>query len=245
MAIAYIPAFASVTYWLDQLVQRGDIRAHAGLAFDTLGGGRHPKAVTDAIKDYAAWFIRALCGIRPIPVSALPAGPTIYFANHSSHLDFVTIWAALPTELRAHCRPVAGQDYWTKSRFRHWLARDFFKAVLIERQRVTVACNPLEPMVAALAEGASLIVFPEGTRSADGAIHEFKSGLYHLARARPEVSLVPIYLQNLNRILPKGDFLPVPLLGSLSVGPALQLSPDEAKADFLPRARSAVQQLAP
>jgi 1-acyl-sn-glycerol-3-phosphate acyltransferase len=139
---------------------------------------------------------------------------------------------------------VAGRDYWEKTPRRQRLARDFFNAVLIERQHVTVASNPLAPMIAALEAGDSLIVFPEGTRSADGQIHEFKSGLYHVARARPGVALVPVYLQNLSRILPKGDILPVPLLGSLTVGEPLRLNPEETKPAFLQRAREAVQRLA-
>jgi 1-acyl-sn-glycerol-3-phosphate acyltransferase len=195
-------------------------------------------------KDFVAWLIRIVCGVRLLPAEALPSAPIILFANHSSHLDFVTIWAALPAALRVRTRPVAGRDYWEKSALRHRIACGFFNAVLIERQRVTVATNPLEPMVAALDAGDSLIVFPEGTRSADGAVHPFKSGLYHLARSRPSITLVPIYLQNLSRILPKGESLPVPLLGSLSVGVPIQLAPDEAKSAFLDRARVAVQQLA-
>ena len=159
--------------------------------------------------------------------------------------DFVTIWAALPGEMRARARPVAGRDYWEKSSLRRRIACGFFNAVLIERQHVTVATNPLAPMVAALEAGDSLIVFPEGTRSADGAVHPFKSGLYHVARARPGVALVPAYLQNLSRILPKGESLPVPLLGSLTIGTPIQLATDETKTAFLDRARAAVQVLSP
>jgi 1-acyl-sn-glycerol-3-phosphate acyltransferase len=195
-------------------------------------------------KDFVAWLIRVICGVRLLPAEALPATPAIYFANHSSHLDFTTIWAALPKGVRSRVRPVAGRDYWEKTPRRRRIAKDFFNAVLIERHRVTVASNPLEPMLAALDAGDSLIVFPEGTRSMNGKVQDFKSGLHHLARARPSVVLVPVYLQDLNRILPKGDFLPVPLLGSLTVGLPLQLGPDENKAGFLQRARQAVEQLA-
>ncbi|MDQ5978986.1 MAG: hypothetical protein QG602_1960 [Verrucomicrobiota bacterium] len=196
------------------------------------------------IKDLVAWLIRLICGVRVIPREALPEGPAVYFANHSSHLDFATIWAAFPSSVRARLRPVAGRDYWEKTARRRRIACGFFNAVLIERKNVTVATNPLASMLAALEAGDSLIVFPEGTRSADGQVHEFKSGLYHLARSRPGVVLVPVYLQNLSRILPKGESLPVPLLGSLSFGAAMQLGADEAKGDFLQRARAAVQQLA-
>lgn len=196
------------------------------------------------MKDFVAWLVRVVCGVRLLPAEALPAGPAIFFANHSSHLDFVAIWAALPATVRARTRPVAGRDYWEKTNLRRRIAQGFFNAVLIERQRVTVANNPLAAMTAALAAGDSLIVFPEGTRSPDGAIQEFKSGLHHLARAQPGIALIPVYLQNLSRILPKGESLPVPLLGSLSVGPALALAEGEDKAAFLARARAAVQQLA-
>ena len=195
-------------------------------------------------KDFAAWTIRVICGVKLLPAEVLPSGPAIYFANQSSHLDFTTIWAALPKKVRTRVRPVAGRDYWEKTPRRCRIAKDFFNAVLIERQRVTVASNPLQPMLAALDAGDSLIVFPEGTRSLDGKVQEFKSGLHHLAKARPNVVLVPVYLQDLNRILPKGDFLPVPLLGSLSLGAPVRFEPDETKSGFLERARQAVLQLA-
>ena len=192
----------------------------------------------------AAWLIGALCGLRPLPAERCPPGPAVYFANHTSHLDFVAIWAALPEAVRARTRPVAGRDYWEKTPLRRRIAGGFFRAVLIERQRVTVASNPLEPMLAALAAGDSLIVFPEGTRSLDGQVHPFKPGLFHLARARPGLPLVPVHLQDLNRILPKGDSLPVPLIARLAAGPALHLQPDEPKQPFLDRARAALLALA-
>ena len=174
----------------------------------------------------------------------LPRSPAVFFANHSSHLDFVVIWAALPPAQRAVTRPVAGRDYWEKNGVRRWLARRVFRAVLIERQKVTVAANPLEAMLAALDEGSSLIVFPEGTRSLDGTIHEFKGGLYHLAKARPAISLVPTYLNNLNRLLPKGELIAVPLIASVKMGASVQLQENEPKPAFLVRARQALLALA-
>lgn len=193
--------------------------------------------------DLLAAAIRLGCGVRQLPVEALPTAPCIFFANHSSHLDFATIWAALPSAQRARVRPVAGRDYWEKTPSRRWLAVRVFRAVLIERQRVTVATNPLAPMVAALDAGASLIVFPEGTRSPDGKLQPFKSGLHHLARARPATPLIPIFLDNLNRILPKGDFLPVPLVATLAVGAPLGFDVAESKSAFLERAQQALAAL--
>lgn len=193
--------------------------------------------------DLTASLIRLASGVRALPASAVPSAPFVAFANHTSHLDFAVIWAALPSRVRARVRPVAGRDYWEKTRLRRWLAGRVFRAVLIERQKVTVATNPLEPMLAALDAGNALIVFPEGTRSPTGEMQGFKPGLYHIAHARPAIPLVPVHLDNLNRILPKGDFLAVPLIASVVVGPAITLAPGEGKADFLSRARASVAAL--
>jgi 1-acyl-sn-glycerol-3-phosphate acyltransferase len=169
----------------------------------------------------------------------------IYFANHTSHLDAIVLWAALRPEARALTRPVAARDYWTADPARRYLAGKVFRAVLIERRHVSAhANNPIEPLLAALADGrCSLILFPEGTRGAGPEAGPFKSGLYHLAKHRPDVELVPVLIENMNRILPKGELLPVPLLGGLSFGAPVRVEPDEKKADFLLRARDAVNQL--
>lgn len=194
-------------------------------------------------KNLVAAIFRLMSGVRSVAAEHCPAVPAIYFANHSSHLDFVTIWAALPRSVRDRTRPVAGRDYWDKTPFRRKIAADLFRAILIERQRVNAANNPLGPMLAALDAGDSLIVFPEGTRSADGVVHGFKSGLYHLARNRPALPLVPVLLQDLNRILPKGDVLPVPLIAHLALGAPIHLQEGEAKNAFLTRARDVVTKL--
>lgn len=168
-------------------------------------------------------------------------GVVIYFANHTSHLDAVVIWSALPPRLRARTRPVGAIDYWSTSGVRRYLASRVLNTVLIERKRVTVQNNPLQPMLAALDAGSSLIVFPEGTRSAGGGEPgAFKSGIYHLAKARPQLALRPVLLDNLNRVLPKGEFLPVPMIGGVTVGPALHITPGEERDVFLTRAHRAL-----
>ena len=167
----------------------------------------------------------------------------IYFANHTSNLDALILWAALPSEVRAKTRPVAAHDYWTGDPFRRYMAEKVFNAILIERKKVTVSSNPIPKILQALGTEYSVIIFPEGKRNAGPEVGEFKSGLYHLAISRPDVELIPVFLQNLNRILPKGEFLPVPLLGSIFFGAPLKLNPDERKADFLVRARAAVEAL--
>lgn len=167
----------------------------------------------------------------------------VYFANHTSHLDAAVVWAALPAELRRLTRPVAARDYWIKGRLRPYLAAHIFNALLIEREKISAHDSPIDHLVAALEQGFSLLIFPEGTRSLDGEIGAFKSGLYHLAKRRPDVELVPVLMDNLNRILPKGEFLAVPLLSSVSFGGPLQLNDGESKPAFLERARAAVVNL--
>jgi 1-acyl-sn-glycerol-3-phosphate acyltransferase len=171
----------------------------------------------------------------------------IYFGNHSSHLDFIVIWSALPPRLRHRTRPVAGRDYWNESNVRRFLAGSIFRAVLIDRnggsRDVQSARAAVEQMVLEMGRHDSLIVFPEGTRSVNGEIGPFKSGLYHLSRAKPDTELIPVHLENLNRILPKGEALPVPMLSRVTFGPRLSTTPDETKEEFLARARTALLQL--
>lgn len=168
----------------------------------------------------------------------------IYFANHQSHLDWVLIWAALPRDLRAHTRPIAARDYWTATRFKQWLTSAVFNAVYVNRQR-TDDQDPLEPLADALNNGDSLVIFPEGTRSSAGEPMAFKSGLYHLAQQFPQVSLVPCWIDNVQRVMPKGEVLPVPILCSVTFGAPLALGADEDKRAFLERARAAVLALRP
>jgi 1-acyl-sn-glycerol-3-phosphate acyltransferase len=165
----------------------------------------------------------------------------IYFANHQSHLDWVLIWAALPHELRTRTRPIAARDYWAGSPFRRWLTTEVFHAVYVDRSR---SANPdqdtLEPLVAALEQGDSLVIFPEGTRSAKGEPMPFKSGLYHLAQQFPGVQLVPAWIDNVQRVMPKGEVVPVPVLCTVTFGAPLRLEEGEDKRVFLERAREAV-----
>jgi 1-acyl-sn-glycerol-3-phosphate acyltransferase len=199
-----------------------------------------------------ATFIRLITGVNARWVDAAPAEgydpgqlpQRIYYANHQSNLDAPVIWAALPTALRKRTRPVAAQDYWDATALRRRIARNGFNALLIERKKVTKTNNPLTAMEAALEAGDSLILFPEGTRSEaedeEHSVGEFKSGLYHLARKFPSVQLVPVYLENLSRILPKGELILVPLLAAARFGAPLARVDDEGKGPFLDRARLAL-----
>jgi 1-acyl-sn-glycerol-3-phosphate acyltransferase len=168
----------------------------------------------------------------------------IYFANHASHLDFVLVWAALPPKLRAITRPVAAKDYWDRPGVRRYLGVKVFNAVLVDRQPAQPAPQAaMDVLLDGLGERHSLIIFPEGTRGDGLTIGPFKSGLYRLGKARPDVELIPAYINNLNRVLPKGEFVPVPMLASVSFGEPMHVGEDEEKNAFLDRARNAILEL--
>lgn len=190
-------------------------------------------------------FARVVTGVRANWVGCTPTLDTrVYFANHASHGDFVLIWTVLPAALKRRTRPVAGADYWEKDAIRRFLGRDVFDAVLIERDAARRTADPVEQMVLAMEDGSSILMFPEGTRNTtDAALLPFKSGLYHLARRRPDVDLVPVWIENLNRVMPKGEFLPVPLLCTVTFGTPLRLAAGEDKTAFLDRAREALLSL--
>lgn len=189
-----------------------------------------------------------ITGVRPQPLQQFDCPPegTVYYANHGSHGDFVLVWISLPHPLRRRARPVAGADYWLRGRLRRFVIEEVFRGLLVERKGGE-AEQIVAQMATALQQGDSLIVFPEGTRntSDDTRLMPFKSGIYHLAAARPQTAFVPVWLNNINRVLPKGGLLPVPLLCGVRVGQAVYLNEGEDKNAFLQRSREALLALAP
>jgi 1-acyl-sn-glycerol-3-phosphate acyltransferase len=187
-------------------------------------------------------FARAVTGVRGEWRGCAPdARPRVYFANHTSMGDFVLIWTVLPPLLRRNTRPVAGADYWTVNATRRFFADRVFRSVLIDRNPATRKDDPVQQMSQALDAGFSLILFPEGTRNmTEERLLPFKSGLFHLAMARPQVELVPVWLENLNRMMPKGEIFPIPLLCTVTFGEPLTISDQEDKSAFLARARAAL-----
>jgi 1-acyl-sn-glycerol-3-phosphate acyltransferase len=192
-------------------------------------------------------FTRALTGARILWLGCAPdATQRVYFGNHGSHGDFALIWACLPPDLRKRTRPVAGADYWCSGALRKYVAQHLINAVLIDRNPATRTQDPILQMAAAIEGGDSLIVFPEGTRNTtESTLLPFKSGIYHLAHACPDVEFVPVWIENSRRVMPKGQLLPVPLLCTLSVGAPIKLGADEDKDAFIERTRGALLALMP
>lgn len=190
-----------------------------------------------------AWVAQLLSGATARWIDCEPGTKQrIYFANHTSHLDALVIWSSLPTEIRALTRPVAAKDYWDDGWFRRYLA-DSFNALLIDRTEIKVHQSPVDVMLREMGSEHSLIIFPEGGRSEGEEVGEFKSGMFYMAKKRPELEFVPVYIDNMNRILPRGEFLPVPLLSCITFGRPIQREKGEGKNEFLARAREGVVRL--
>ena len=181
--------------------------------------------------------IQLLTGARALWLGCAPSSAhRVYYGNHTSHGDFVLIWSSLPPALRRQVRPVAAADYWQRDRLRRYLIDAVFNAVLVQREAAGRQHDPLQVLCDAVDGGASLILFPEGTRNTgEEPLLPFKSGIYHLARQRPELEFVPVWIDNLKRVMPKGRLLPLPLLCTASFGAPLRLQAGEDKAAFLER----------
>ncbi|TXG79601.1 MAG: 1-acyl-sn-glycerol-3-phosphate acyltransferase [Rhodocyclaceae bacterium] len=184
---------------------------------------------------------RALTGARALWRGCAPERKRrVYFANHGSHVDFVLIWSSLPTALRRFTRPVAGSDYWDRGGLRGFLIHRVFRGVLVDRERKPDGPDPIDVMVHAIDDGASLIIFPEGTRNLQDGLLPLKSGIVRIATARPEVEFIPVWLENLKRVMPKGKLLPLPILCTVSFGAPIRLQAGESREDFLKRTRDAL-----
>ncbi len=199
---------------------------------------------TTLTRNFLALLARFLSGASVRWIDSQPdTCQRVYFANHTSHLDAVVIWSSLPQRVRSLTRPVAAKDYWTSGPIRRHLSRKVFNAILIDRTEIKVHQSPVDLMIREIGNQYSLIVFPEGGRSEGKEIGEFKSGLYYLCKKRPDLELIPVYLDNMNRILPRGEVLPVPMLSCLTFGPPLWLEAGEPKTRFLERARDSIRRL--
>lgn len=193
------------------------------------------------IANLLANLVRLATGVSVERLPMWTGKPCVFFANHGSNLDALVIWAALPREVRMQTSPVAAMDYWTKNRLRRWISGKVFHAILLQRKgRSADRVHPLQEVFDSLEIGRSIIIFPEGTRSPDGKLQVFKPGIFHLKERFPELIMVPVSLQNLNRILPKGQRLPVPLIARLIVHDILEDVPGETRENFLKRARDTV-----
>lgn len=205
---------------------------------------RRPDFRASFVASALSWVARVVTGIEVADEAGVLAETVpmarVYVANHSSHADILLLWAALPGALRLRTHPVAAADYWQRGAVRRYLAENVFRSVLVERQMRDRRWDPTRPMVEALRRGDSLILFPEGTRGDGKTVGEFRCGVYHLVQALPTLEVVPVWLENVHRVLPKGAKLPAPLRCAIRFGAPIRVRSSEDKGAFLGRVRGEV-----
>jgi 1-acyl-sn-glycerol-3-phosphate acyltransferase len=145
-------------------------------------------------------------------------GPAILVANHNSHLDTLLLMALYPTCKLVKVRPVAAKDYFCKKKYLEYVSRNILQIIPISRHRDCENRNPLDGVSQAIEQGAIIIYYPEGTRGLPEQLGQFKKGIAFLAKKHPQVSIVPIFLKGLGRVLPKGKRLFIPFNVKAIVG---------------------------
>jgi len=136
----------------------------------------------------------------------------ILIANHNSHMDTMAIMSSMPSRYIHLVHPVAAEDFFGGSRFKEILMRYMVNATLIPRKRANTEedIDPIEVMSNLLRKGRSIIIYPEGSRGAPGIMTDFKKGVGYLVKQNPTVDVIPVYLDGLHKILPKGKNLILP-----------------------------------
>jgi 1-acyl-sn-glycerol-3-phosphate acyltransferase len=145
-------------------------------------------------------------------------GPAIIVANHNSHLDTLTIMAMFPMRYLPRLRPVAAMDYFMRTGAMAWFATNIIGIIPIVRGGHAGGTNPLAPCEEALDRGEILIIFPEGSRGEPEKLQQFKKGVAHLAKARPQTPVHPLYMHGLGKALPKDSVLIVPFNCDVAAG---------------------------
>jgi 1-acyl-sn-glycerol-3-phosphate acyltransferase len=167
------------------------------------------------IKPFMILFI----GLRVRGKDLLPkSDPFILIANHSSHLDTISLLSLFPITRLRHIHPVAAADYFERNKLIAFFTKTCFNILPIARKDLAPENHPLDRMEQQIRAGKSLIIFPEGTRGSGEKMGPFRTGVARLLERVPDVQVVPAYLVNMGRSLPKGEFIPVPFFCEVRIG---------------------------
>jgi 1-acyl-sn-glycerol-3-phosphate acyltransferase len=178
-------------------------------------------------------FVYVVLGINVKNPQNLPRnGPAILIANHNSHIDTLVLMCLFTTSQLLKVHPVAAMDYFFNTKLRTFLFKTLIGAIAVKRLNTKVSKEDvLSEAKQSLKDGHIVIVYPEGTRSMDSKIGEFKTGVAHLAKSNPDAPVIPIYINGPDKIMPKYDFLPVPFICDVYIGEPMYLG-TETKQEF-------------
>jgi 1-acyl-sn-glycerol-3-phosphate acyltransferase len=166
--------------------------------------------------------------------------PVIFAANHSSHADTSLILHSLTDAARDRTVVAAAADYW----FKHPLLGNVVSLFLntFPFSRTGGAQAQLHSSSRLLKSGWNLVLFPEGSRSPDGRIQEFKPGVGYLAK-ETGTPVVPVHIQGAFQVMPRHQPLPVPGKVRVRIGKPMTPEPREGTRDFTARVEKAVRTL--
>jgi len=175
--------------------------------------------------------------VEGLDVLARVEGPVIFAAHHASHLDTPLILLSLPDRWRRTTAVAAAADYFFDTWWRAVGSAMFFNTFPIERRGGAIATTPGE----LLAEGWSLVIFPEGTRSKDGWMGPFRMGAAWLAMEYG-VPVIPVAHRGTFAAMPRGQRWPSPGRRQLAIrfGDPLHPSSGESAHEFASRVRGGV-----
>ncbi len=170
----------------------------------------------------------------------------ILVANHNSHIDTMGLMTLLDDRWLENLRPVAARDYFAQNRFRKWVYESLFNLLLVSRRKEDrlPGENPIDNMVEALDKKQSLLIYPEGTRGRPNKMEAFKIGVAKVIQARPEVPVIPVYIENSGMVLPGGSSIPLPFRFQIRFGSPRFLSKGTVK-ELTDELFEAVQHLQP
>lgn len=168
-------------------------------------------------------LIYIVIGINVRNPDRLPRfGPAILVANHTSHIDTLILMSLFSLKTVLSIYPIAAKDYFLKTKFGSWFFTNIIEIIPISREKEQFSHHhPFESATKKLQEGNIVIIYPEGTRGQDDKIGEFKRGVAHLAKLNPDVPIIPIYMRNPDKVLPKGEGLLVPFICDVYIGEKL------------------------
>jgi len=173
-------------------------------------------------------FLKAIIGVRFVGVEKLAKlNQYIICANHTSHIDTICLLAALPAKQIQQVHPIAKREYFGRNRLTEFLTRFLVNAELIYCNRLPKQQkSSFVVMDRMLKRGQSIILFPEGGRGDPNKQANFKKGIGLLLKKNPKVPCIPVYLQNMANVLPKGSLLILPYLAWVYIGDPIIIDPE-------------------
>jgi len=179
-------------------------KRNVGLDYDTAWARRYPARLVRAIfTDFiSSPLVRTIAPTTVTGADSLTPlhGPVIFAANHNSHADTAVLLSAIPLHLRHKVVVAAASDFFFDTTTKATVMSLILGAIPIERSKVNrrSALTALE----LLDQGWSVIIYPEGGRSPDGWMHDFKGGAAYLS-VRSHAPVVPVFIDGTARVLPK------------------------------------------